>query len=88
MSSYRLGFYTGKVYKDDEINHMVECGQVINEEIANNKDLLEKLQLKNFTNCSRCIGMYMKCPNIQNELYCKEMKKDMNICKELIYDRK
>ena len=77
MSNYRLGFYTGRVYKDDEISCMVECGQVIDEKTANNTELIEKLKIKNFSNCSRCIGMYMQCPNIQNELYCEEMKKDM-----------
>ena len=63
MAKIRLGRLTGKIYRDDEIDTMVECGIVLTEEQAND-ELYVKLQyLKNIDDCVDCNG----CPASQKK---------------------
>lgn len=62
----RLGKFTGKIYADEEISKMQECGVCISE---NESDLtLARLRILNSIDCSRCVPGNNCCPE-KNKKY-------------------
>lgn len=58
----RLGKYSGKVYNSNEINSMDECGIMITDEQAADKEVISKIHINNFIHCAYCLG----CPTAKN----------------------
>ena len=54
----RLGKYSGKIYKDDEIKTMEECGICITDEQAADQEFISTHHLRDLLECAGCIG----CP--------------------------
>lgn len=54
----RLGKYSGKVYEEHEIQTMDECGTVITDEQAADKDFIKAHHMCDLTQCMLCLG----CP--------------------------
>lgn len=61
---YRLGKYTGRIYKDDEIKNMKECGVCISDEEAKDEDFIDTLKKRNSIDCFLCGG---SCPESLKE---------------------
>ena len=55
----RLGLYTGKVYKSDEMKTMQECGVAISNEADEN--YIRRRRAADFATCMSCKG----CPESQ-----------------------
>lgn len=51
-----LGKITGRVYKDNEIHDMEECGTFITDEQENDKDWIEKKHKQDLAKCDKCRG--------------------------------
>lgn len=54
----RLGKYTGKLYRDEEIENMQECGVCITEEQALDDAFIENHHSKDLLACINCL----ECP--------------------------
>lgn len=54
----RLGKFTGRVYEENEVDNMEECGVCISDEQANDKDWISNHRLKDLADCVKCFG----CP--------------------------
>ena len=52
----RLGKYSGKVYEENEIQNMDECGTVITDEQAADKDFIKAHHMCDLTQCMLCLG--------------------------------
>lgn len=60
MSAKRLGKYTGKIYENDEILNMQECGTIIND--LDTEAELEYLRSRNKIDCLFCPAGPGCCP--------------------------
>lgn len=65
MNIVRLGKFTGRIYKNDEIKSMKECGVCITEEEANNSETIQRLVTRNKIDCFICGG---HCPEANSKM--------------------
>ena len=63
----RLGKYSGKLYTEDEVKNMQECGVCVSDEQANNKEWINKQHLHDLKDCVTCYGCPMAQQNMQKE---------------------
>lgn len=54
----RLGLYSGRIYEENEVENMEECGLCIADEEANDKEWIKKKHDEHIGRCSNCFG----CP--------------------------
>lgn len=54
----RLGKLTGRIYEENEIHDMEECGICITDEQANNEKWIKQHHAKDLADCANCRG----CP--------------------------
>lgn len=54
----RLGMFSGKIYSEDEVNDMYECGFCITDQQASDDTFIEKTKEANLVKCGGCFG----CP--------------------------
>jgi hypothetical protein len=54
----RLGLFSGKIYEEDEVKGMNECGLCITDEQEHNTEFIEKTKVENLVKCGGCFG----CP--------------------------
>lgn len=54
----RLGKYSGRIYEENEVNTMEECGVCITDEQAKNKNWISKQHVDDLMECVMCCG----CP--------------------------
>ena len=54
----RLGKLTGRIYEENEIYDMEECGICITDEQANDEKWIKQHHTKDLTDCDNCRG----CP--------------------------
>ena len=52
----RIGFYTGKIYKNDEMPEPGECCAVVTDEQLQDEDFVKGVQLRNKFRCIGCSG--------------------------------
>ena len=52
----RLGKLTGRIYEENEIHDMEECGTIITDEQENDKDWIEKQHKCDLVMCDKCRG--------------------------------
>lgn len=64
----RLGKYSGKVYEEHEIQNMDECGTVITDEQAADKDFIKKHHMCDLVQCVSCFG----CPTSKSFFWMKD----------------
>lgn len=57
----RLGKYTGKIYTEDKIFNMEECGVCITDEQAEDEEWISIHHLSDLIECIKCCG----CPTAQ-----------------------
>ena len=76
----RLGKYSGKLYTEDEVKNMQECGVCISDEQANNEKWINEQHLHDLKDCIPCCG----CPMAQkNSLWnWRDGQIDINIQRE------
>ena len=60
----RLGKYSGRLYAEDEVKNMQECGICISDEQANDKNWINKQHLQDLHVCITCCG----CPIAQKNI--------------------
>lgn len=60
----RLGKYSGKLYTEDEVKNMQECGVCISDEQANNEEWINERHLQDLKDCVICCGCPMAQKNI------------------------
>ena len=56
----RLGMYSGRIYKENEIKDMEECGLMISDEQANDKEWIANRHSEHIGQCSNCFGCPLK----------------------------
>ena len=54
----RLGKLTGRIYEENKIHEMEECGICITDEQANDEKWMKQRRAKDLTDCANCRG----CP--------------------------
>lgn len=54
----RLGIYSGRIYNEDQVKDMEECGAMISDEQATDKEWIANEHSKHIGQCSNCFG----CP--------------------------
>ena len=64
----RLGKYSGKVYEEHEIQNMDECGTVITDEQAADKDFIKKHHMCDLVQCVSCFW----CPTSKSFFWMKD----------------
>lgn len=52
----RIGKYSGKVYDDNQIHLMNECGILIPDSKKDDKSFCENVYKRNFATCATCKG--------------------------------
>ena len=52
----RLGKLTGKIYEENEIHNMKECGICITDEQSNNEKWIKQRRAKDLADCANCRG--------------------------------
>ena len=50
----RLGKLTGRIYEENEIHDMEECGICITDEQANDEKWIKQRRAKDLTDCANC----------------------------------
>lgn len=60
----RLGKYSGKLYAEDEVKNMQECGVCISNEQASDKNWINERHLQDLKGCVVCFGCPMAQQNI------------------------
>ena len=55
----RLGLFSGKIYNEDEVKTMNECGLCMTDEQAHNTEFIEKMRDENLDKCINCFGCLM-----------------------------
>lgn len=55
----RLGKYSGKIYKEDEVSTMEECGVCITDEQANDEQWIKSRHARDIVDCLGCGGCSM-----------------------------
>lgn len=58
----RLGKFTGRVYDENEVKGMKECGVCITDEQANDENWIKDRHIKDLIDCIKCGG---GCPQSQ-----------------------
>lgn len=59
----RLGMYSGRIYNEDQVKDMEECGVMISDEQANDKEWIANQHSEHIGECSNCFG----CPLANRE---------------------
>lgn len=54
----RLGLFSGRIYEEDEVKDMKECGMCITNEQAEDSNYIERIKDENLVKCGGCFG----CP--------------------------
>lgn len=62
----RLGKYSCKLYIEDEVKNMQECGVCISDEQANNEEWINERHLQDLKDCVTCCGCPMAQKNVIN----------------------
>ena len=57
----RLGKYSGRIYEENEVKDMQECGICITDELAQDEDWISKYHVQGLMECIACCG----CPLAQ-----------------------
>jgi hypothetical protein len=57
----RLGKFSGKIYAENEVKNMKECGVMLSDSKINNEEFIAKLHIENLRDCVTCMG----CPLAQ-----------------------
>lgn len=58
----RLGKYSGRIYEEDEVSTMEECGTCITDEQAIDMEWISKHHINDLMKCVTCCG----CPLVKN----------------------
>ena len=61
----RIGMYTGKIYSEDEVKNMQECGICISDSDAYDAEYVRRSYESEHENCIAC----MSCPAARNGGY-------------------
>ena len=59
-----LGFFTGRIYSDEERRNARECCHVITNQQANDEGFIAMQHMSDLMTCLRCIG----CPEAKGEI--------------------
>lgn len=54
----RLGMFSGKIYDENEVSGMNECGECLTESQAEDSEYINKMKAENLAKCGGCHG----CP--------------------------
>ena len=54
----RLGKYSGNIYNEDEVSTMEECGVLITDDEANDKEFIKHHHARDLVDCIKCYA----CP--------------------------
>ena len=57
----RLGKYSGKLYEENEVHLMEECGVCISDDQAKDEEYIKKHHVQDLLDCIKCCG----CPRAQ-----------------------
>ena len=60
----RLGMYSGRIYEENEVENMKECGVMLSDEQIDDEDHLEFMRRDYRAGCLICRG----CPESQKEV--------------------
>lgn len=60
----RLGKYTGKIYEENEVEQMQECGVCVSDEQANDEKYINEHHLQDLKDCVTCCGCPMAQKNV------------------------
>jgi hypothetical protein len=61
MIMKRLGKYSGRIYEENEVHTMKECGVCITDEEAKDEEWVSKHHVNDLMDCITCLG----CPLAQ-----------------------
>ena len=60
----RLGKFSGKIYNEEEIKNMEECGLCISDSEANDEMFIQNRHIKDLKDCLKCFS----CPLSQKTI--------------------